>query len=295
MQRVSNLEKDVKELKQVDHTPAIIESIKSELSEAINKYLGSTLGDTLQKQELAAKEKMPKYSTTPYDQAAEDEHKQKEILFQMMMASKSHERYLAHKELYDALIQSLLVGENDMDRLAVDPASQRKRRHDDKDQDPSAGSDQGKKRTGKDMSYKLLIEILENSWNILKVPRKNRYVKERFIYGCCEVKLSKKAGNLYIHRATLIRTCSHFCVKEHTLSTVDSTKGCYVYEDKSKMKRLMRVDEIHKFCDGTLQSVRNILRERLPNFRFDYNKGMSSREWTSKDKRCTSIMLNKIN
>ncbi|GKB06644.1 hypothetical protein Tco_0834877 [Tanacetum coccineum] len=111
VQRVSNLEKDVKELKQVDHIIAILESINSEVPEAINKYLGSTLGDSLQKvkQERVAQEKIPKYSTTPYDQAAEDEHKQKEILFQMMMASK-------------------------------------KRRHDDKDQDPSTGSNQRKKR-----------------------------------------------------------------------------------------------------------------------------------------------------
>ncbi|GKG64766.1 hypothetical protein Tco_0663742, partial [Tanacetum coccineum] len=38
-----------------------------------------------------------------------------------------------------------------MDRLAVDLASQRKRRHNDKDQDHPAGSDQGmnKRRTGK--------------------------------------------------------------------------------------------------------------------------------------------------
>ncbi|GJW53018.1 hypothetical protein Tco_0097103 [Tanacetum coccineum] len=47
--RVSDLEKDVKELKQVDHTPAILELIKFEVPEAVNKYLGSTLGDALQK------------------------------------------------------------------------------------------------------------------------------------------------------------------------------------------------------------------------------------------------------
>ncbi|GKD09060.1 hypothetical protein Tco_1188745 [Tanacetum coccineum] len=157
VQRVFELEKDVKELKQVDHSTAILESIKSEVPEAVNKYLGSTLGDTFQKvlqrhtkelrhefsqktishthtedlnlqvsqddvskfikvkQERAAQEKIPKYSTTPYDQATEDEHKQKEFL------------------------------------VAVDPSSQSKIHHDDKDQDPPAGSDQGmkKRRTGK--------------------------------------------------------------------------------------------------------------------------------------------------
>ncbi|GJW00431.1 hypothetical protein Tco_1555682 [Tanacetum coccineum] len=96
VQRVYELEKDIPELKQVDHTPTILELIKSEVPEAVNKYLGSTLSDTLQK--------------------------------------------------------SLLVGENDMDRIVVDPASQRKRQHDDKDQDLPAGSDQvmKKRRNGKD-------------------------------------------------------------------------------------------------------------------------------------------------
>ncbi|GJS51885.1 hypothetical protein Tco_0625247 [Tanacetum coccineum] len=43
-----------------------------------------------------------------------------------------------------------------------------------------------------------------------------------------------------------------------------------------------------------VQLVRKILRERLLNFKFGYNKGMSLREWTKKDKRHTSIMVNKI-
>ncbi|GKB91205.1 hypothetical protein Tco_0963477, partial [Tanacetum coccineum] len=67
-----------------------------------------------------------------------------------------------------------------------------------------------------------------------------------------------------------------------------------VQPDKSKKKRLMRVDEIHKFSDGTLQSVRKILRERLLNFKFGYNKDMPLREWKTKDKKRTCIMLNKI-
>nr|GEW24706.1 retrovirus-related Pol polyprotein from transposon TNT 1-94 [Tanacetum cinerariifolium] len=45
-----------------------------------------------------------------------------------------------------------------------------------------------------------------------------------------------------------------------------------IYEDKHKKKRLMRADEIHKFYDGTLQSVCKILRERLLNFKFSQNK-----------------------
>ncbi|GJX88699.1 hypothetical protein Tco_0340713 [Tanacetum coccineum] len=97
---VSVFEKDVKELKQVDHSPAILATIRSKVPAAVDEYLRSSLGDALQnvlqkhteeliqqssqkdifeiikmKQEQADKKKMPKFSTTPYDQAVEDEFK----------------------------------------------------------------------------------------------------------------------------------------------------------------------------------------------------------------------------
>ncbi|GKG40527.1 hypothetical protein Tco_0467304, partial [Tanacetum coccineum] len=48
-QRVYVLEKDVHEVKQVDHSAKILAPIKSQIPSAVNKYLGSILGDTLQK------------------------------------------------------------------------------------------------------------------------------------------------------------------------------------------------------------------------------------------------------
>ncbi|GJQ96995.1 hypothetical protein Tco_0008134 [Tanacetum coccineum] len=49
VQRVYVLEKDVKELKQVDHSLAILAMIRSQVPSAVNEYLGSILGDSLQK------------------------------------------------------------------------------------------------------------------------------------------------------------------------------------------------------------------------------------------------------
>nr|GEX09685.1 hypothetical protein [Tanacetum cinerariifolium] len=148
VQRVSTSEKEVKKVKQVDLSIAVLASVRSHVPLVVDKYLGSTLGDTLQKvkHKQATKEKLPEYSSTPYDQQANEQHKQKDILFKMMMSSKSYERHPAYKALYDALLESIFVDENDMDRLVVDPASQRKRQHEDKDEDPYTGSDQGKKK-----------------------------------------------------------------------------------------------------------------------------------------------------
>ncbi|GJU96343.1 hypothetical protein Tco_1321099 [Tanacetum coccineum] len=69
-----------------------------------------------------------------------------------------------------------------------------------------------------------------------------------------------------------------------------------IYEDKKKRKRLMRVDELHKFSDGTLQFVHKTLLHRLKNFRLGYNRNsdMPRREWTEKDQKHTRYVLRKI-
>ncbi|GKA27516.1 hypothetical protein Tco_0713684 [Tanacetum coccineum] len=54
-----------------------------------------------------------------------------------------------------------------------------------------------------------------------------------------------------------------------------------VYMNNCKLKRLMRADELYKFSDGTLNSVR-------------YNKDMPKRKWTEKDKTQTHTMMKKI-
>ncbi|GKB76714.1 hypothetical protein Tco_0943609 [Tanacetum coccineum] len=98
-QRVYVLEKDVQELKQVDYSVVLAESIRSQVPYVVKEYIGSSLGDALQKtkQETAAKENIPKFSVTPYDQATEVEFKQKEILFKMMMESKSYGKHPKHR------------------------------------------------------------------------------------------------------------------------------------------------------------------------------------------------------
>nr|GEV81081.1 hypothetical protein [Tanacetum cinerariifolium] len=115
------------ELKQIDHSSKILATISSQVPSAVNEYLGLSIGDSLQK---------------------------KDILFKMMLASKSYEKHQAHKALYDAHIKSLLVDEDDMDQavVAMGESALLKRKHDDQDEDPTAGSNKGKdkKRPRKD-------------------------------------------------------------------------------------------------------------------------------------------------
>ncbi|GJQ97937.1 hypothetical protein Tco_0009076 [Tanacetum coccineum] len=44
----------------------------------------------------------------------------------------------------------------------------------------------------------------------------------------------------------------------------------FIYKNKDKKNRLMRIDELHKFSDSTLNDVRTALNDRLKGIRIDY-------------------------
>ncbi|GKC51097.1 hypothetical protein Tco_1073842 [Tanacetum coccineum] len=44
----------------------------------------------------------------------------------------------------------------------------------------------------------------------------------------------------------------------------------FIYENKDKKNRLMRIDELHKFSDGTLDDVRTALNDRLKGIQMEY-------------------------
>ncbi|GKB35448.1 hypothetical protein Tco_0880390 [Tanacetum coccineum] len=119
--RVSELEKEVKELKQADHSTTIHALIRSQVPTVVNEYLGSN---------------------------ARTEFDQKEIFFHMMRKNMSYEKHPTHQVLYDALMQSLIMDKDEMKKAkTVEPPTQKKRKHDDKDQDPPAGPDQRLKKS----------------------------------------------------------------------------------------------------------------------------------------------------
>ncbi|GJX43250.1 hypothetical protein Tco_0259926 [Tanacetum coccineum] len=64
-----------------------------------------------------------------------------------------------------------------------------------------------------------------------------------------------------------------------------------IYLDKFKRSRLMRSDELYKFCDGTLKSVRRVLYDIASILRMDY---LPKRRWSKLDKRRSRIMIKAI-
>ncbi|GJW28250.1 hypothetical protein Tco_0045125 [Tanacetum coccineum] len=67
-----------------------------------------------------------------------------------------------------------------------------------------------------------------------------------------------------------------------------------VYEDLDKHNRVLRADELYKFSDGTLKSVRDEIHHRVLDFCLDYNPGMLKRKWTAVDRKRSGLMIELI-
>ncbi|GJW63760.1 hypothetical protein Tco_0115644 [Tanacetum coccineum] len=67
-----------------------------------------------------------------------------------------------------------------------------------------------------------------------------------------------------------------------------------IYEDLTKQKRVMQVDQLYKFSDGTLKKVRDELHHRILDFSLGYNDEMSRRKWTTIDKKRSELMVELI-
>ncbi|GJV22407.1 hypothetical protein Tco_1371427 [Tanacetum coccineum] len=77
---------------------------------------------------------------------------------------------------------------------------------------------------------------------------------------------------------------SDFLFKEDY--TIVNKPRAVIYRDRDDNKKMMRIDEVHKFSDGTLMRIRDKLDFMVKDFRlFKFNKGMETRKWTEDDKR----------
>nr|GFB90342.1 hypothetical protein [Tanacetum cinerariifolium] len=73
--------------------------------------------------------------------------------------------------------------------------------------------------------------------------------------------------------------------------TAHSNPRGFIYQNKDKKNRLMRIDELHKFSDGTLNDVRNALDDRLKGIRMQY---LPTTIWRRGDKDRAAAMIQAI-
>ncbi|GJT44033.1 uncharacterized mitochondrial protein-like protein [Tanacetum coccineum] len=59
-----------------------------------------------------------------------------------------------------------------------------------------------------------------------------------------------------------------------------------IYRDRDDNRKMMRIDKVHKFSNGTLTRIKEKLDFMVKDFKlFKFNKGMENRKWTEDDKR----------
>nr|GEW42182.1 reverse transcriptase domain-containing protein [Tanacetum cinerariifolium] len=80
-------------------------------------------------------------------------------------------------------------------------------------------------------------------------------------------------------------------LKRREAYTAYSNPRGFIYQYKDKKNRLMRIDELHKFSDGTLNDVHNALDDRLKGIRMQY---LPQTIWRKGDKDRAAAMIQSI-
>nr|GEV00187.1 hypothetical protein [Tanacetum cinerariifolium] len=183
-----------------------------------------------------------------------------------------------------------------------------KRRRDDadKDEEPSAGSDRGdddKLYKFKEDDFKRLrIQDIEDMLLFL-VQRKltNLTVEERFTFNVSlrmftrSIVIQRRVKDLrlgvksYQKKLNLKKPDTYRSdLKRKEAYTAYSNPKGFIYQNKHKQNRLMRIDELHKFSDGTLNDVQTTLDDHLKRIWMKY---LPQDIWRKSDKERAAAMI----
>nr|GEY32357.1 hypothetical protein [Tanacetum cinerariifolium] len=142
---------------------------------------------------------------------------------------------------------------------------------------------------------------------LLLVQRKlsNMTVKERFAFNVSlrmftrSIVIQRRVEDLelgvesYQKRLNLTKIDTYRSnLKQREAYTAYSYPKGFIYQNKDKKNRLMRIDELHKFSDETLNDVRNALDDRLKGIRMQY---LPTTIWRKGAKDRATAMIQAIN
>ncbi|GJR50265.1 hypothetical protein Tco_1400786 [Tanacetum coccineum] len=101
--------------------------------------------------------------------------------------------------------------------------------------------------------------------------------------------VQQKLTNLTIDERYDLNVALH--LRNRTAYTSYSDPQGVIYMDNFDRKRLMCVDELHKFSDGTLNDIRSALHDITKGIRMEY---LSKRKWSGLDKKRPRVMVQDI-
>ncbi|GJZ01174.1 hypothetical protein Tco_0519135, partial [Tanacetum coccineum] len=150
--RVAKLEKDVSELKTVDHSSEALAVLQSQVPTAFDSYLDTKVGDVFQNElQKHTADLIHKYSlqhlpelTKKLTPTADQEFEKSPVVI-LKIKKEQAEKQKKPQFTIKSTDKATLKDENAMDKGVADTVKYHKRKHDD-DEDPPAGPNQGKNK-----------------------------------------------------------------------------------------------------------------------------------------------------
>ncbi|GJR88827.1 hypothetical protein Tco_0212838 [Tanacetum coccineum] len=242
------------------------------------------------KREQEEKKQEPTYTIKSTDQAALEEFDLKSALFKFMHKNKSANRNPANYRLYHALMEALIEDENAMDKEVADTVKDHKRKHDgdddddDDDEGPSAGSNQGKstkkRRKRESESAQKPSTTKESSKGKdpkvgsktgksapAKDPVEEPTTRPKWVIPPIDL---PEAVNDWAHLNLPKAIKIQMKTKDYTI--VFKPKAV-IYKDMDDSRKMMRINKVHNFSDGTLIRIKEKLDFMVKDFKlFKFNR-----------------------
>nr|GFB00680.1 hypothetical protein [Tanacetum cinerariifolium] len=254
------------------------EQVKVQVSKILPK-IEQTVNEQLEVEVLT---RSSHSSKTSYDLVADlFEMELKKILIEKLEGNKSIQRSDEQRNLYRALVEAY-----ESDKIILDTYGEivmlKRRRDDDadKDEEPSAGPDWGQEMR-QQASLFLKRSLCRPPFRWMS-PHIQSLIQRRVEDLQLGVESYQKKLNLTkpdTYRSDLK------CKESYT--AYSDSRG-FIYQNKDKKNRLMRINELHKFSDGTLIDVRTALDDRLKRIQMKY---LSRSIWRKSDKDRAAAMI----
>nr|GEV06110.1 hypothetical protein [Tanacetum cinerariifolium] len=182
-----------------------------------------------------------------------------------------------------------------------------KRRHDDdadKDEEPSAGSDQGSKRRREGKEPKSTSAPKEKATR--SAGKSTQGTKSQQTSASESATIEEPISIVIQRRVEDLQLSVESYQKKLNLTNLDTYRSDlkgneayiaysnlrgFIYQNKDKQNRLMRIEELHKFSNGTLTNVRTALDDRLKGIWIKY---LLQSIWRKNDKDRVAAMIQAI-
>nr|GEU47188.1 hypothetical protein [Tanacetum cinerariifolium] len=263
-------------------------SVKVIISDEVKKSLKNVV--------LAKSSSQPK---STYEVATSlTEFELKKLLLEKIEKSKSYQAASEHKLLYDGLVKSYNLDKDLFSSYGKAYSLKRDQEDKDKYEYPPAGPNQRSSK-GTKSEPKLSSKSVQAEEPVFETANTEMPQDQGNDMGNAkdQPNVKKKISNherddlFDLNVALRMPDTYRSNLFDMTPFTAHHNPQGIIYLDKYQRNRLMRLDELYKFCNWMLSYVRNVLHDIASNLRMEY---LPKRRWSEQDMKSSCIMIKAI-